>query len=161
MGIYYRIQPCTKIWLGLCSIWVWLYLIYLIQWSCLPIYACPPHYSSICAAAYFSLFTGYNGLWSKQRLFQWCLLILMLIGLVIQIVLAPQLVMLYIFLGPKLISWCSKKQPTVTKSSTEVEYRAIAYTVIETLWNRYILAELGISLRIPSRFFVTIFLQLT
>ncbi|PKI50082.1 hypothetical protein CRG98_029520 [Punica granatum] len=39
-----------------------------------------------------------------------------------------------IFVGPNLISRRSKKQPTVSKSSTEAEYRALAYAVAETLW---------------------------
>ncbi|CAH9072185.1 unnamed protein product [Cuscuta europaea] len=44
-----------------------------------------------------------------------------------------------VFLGPNLISWRSKKQPTVSRSSTEAEYRAIAYTVQDTLHIRSIL----------------------
>ncbi|XP_060190337.1 uncharacterized mitochondrial protein AtMg00810-like [Lycium barbarum] len=54
-----------------------------------------------------------------------------------------------VFLGSNLISWHAKKQPTVFKSSTEAEYRAIAYTVAETTWIRHILCELRIYLRQP------------
>ncbi|XP_060212165.1 uncharacterized mitochondrial protein AtMg00810-like [Lycium barbarum] len=56
-----------------------------------------------------------------------------------------------VFLGSKLISWRAKKQPTVSRSSTEAEYRAIAYTVAETSWIRHVLCELGLYLREPIR----------
>lgn len=39
-----------------------------------------------------------------------------------------------IFFGPNLISCRSKKQLIVSKSSTEAEYRALAYTVAESMW---------------------------
>ncbi|CAH9079679.1 unnamed protein product [Cuscuta europaea] len=54
-----------------------------------------------------------------------------------------------IFLGPNLISWKSKKQPTVSRSSTEAEYRAIAYTVQDILHIRSILFELGVPIFQP------------
>ncbi|CAH9116940.1 unnamed protein product [Cuscuta epithymum] len=54
-----------------------------------------------------------------------------------------------IFLGPNLVSWKSKKQPTVSRSSTEAEYRAIAYTVQDTLHIRSILFEPGYPIRGP------------
>uniref|UniRef100_A0A3Q7HJU5 Mitochondrial protein n=1 Tax=Solanum lycopersicum TaxID=4081 RepID=A0A3Q7HJU5_SOLLC len=38
-----------------------------------------------------------------------------------------------VFLGPNLISWCTKKQPKVSRSSTEAEYRALALLAAETI----------------------------
>ncbi|XP_021725051.1 uncharacterized protein LOC110692353 [Chenopodium quinoa] len=54
-----------------------------------------------------------------------------------------------VFLGKNLISWRSKKQPTVSKSSTEAEYRAVAYTAAETIWLKQLLADLDYFLRRP------------
>uniref|UniRef100_A0A3Q7IWF6 Reverse transcriptase Ty1/copia-type domain-containing protein n=1 Tax=Solanum lycopersicum TaxID=4081 RepID=A0A3Q7IWF6_SOLLC len=38
-----------------------------------------------------------------------------------------------VFLGPNLISWCTKKQPKVSPSSTETEYRALSLLAAETI----------------------------
>lgn len=55
-----------------------------------------------------------------------------------------------IYLGDSLISWRSKKQPTVSKSSAEAEYRAIAYTTCELQWLLYLLADLHIAHHSPA-----------
>jgi len=47
------------------------------------------------------------------------------------------------FLGSSLISWKSKKQSRISKSSTESEYRAMSTACSEIIWLRGLLAELG------------------
>ncbi|CAN1262375.1 Retrovirus-related Pol polyprotein from transposon RE1 [Linum perenne] len=47
-----------------------------------------------------------------------------------------------VYHGPNLISWTSMKQMVVARSSTEAEYRAMAYTVAELMWLKLLLAEL-------------------
>ena len=51
-----------------------------------------------------------------------------------------------VFLGSSHISWASKKQSTVSRSSTEAEYRALASTAAELAWLRTLFRELGLSL---------------
>ncbi|CAL9006703.1 unnamed protein product [Prunus brigantina] len=58
-----------------------------------------------------------------------------------------------ITLGTNLISWCSKKQPTVSRSSTESEYRALSHACAETNWLCSLLHELGVRLRFPVQLF--------
>jgi hypothetical protein len=48
-------------------------------------------------------------------------------------------------LGDSLISWRSKKQSVVARSSTEVEYRAIVDTTFELLWLRWLLYDMRVS----------------
>ena len=42
-----------------------------------------------------------------------------------------------------MISWKSKKQDRVSKSSTEVEYRAMSTACSEVVWLRGLLSEIG------------------
>ncbi|KAH9651771.1 reverse transcriptase Ty1/copia-type domain-containing protein [Citrus sinensis] len=51
----------------------------------------------------------------------------------------------YVFLGSNLISWSSKKQPIVSKSSSESEYLALALATLKVLWITYLFQELKIS----------------
>jgi hypothetical protein len=47
-----------------------------------------------------------------------------------------------IFLGGNLVSWSAKKQPTISRSSCESEYRAMAHTAAEIIWITHLLQEL-------------------
>ena len=46
------------------------------------------------------------------------------------------------FLGGNLVTWRSKKQDVVARSSAEVEYRAVSYGIQEVTWVRKILKDL-------------------
>ncbi|MFS7934571.1 putative RNA-directed DNA polymerase [Helianthus anomalus] len=51
-----------------------------------------------------------------------------------------------IYLGSNLISWRARKQRTVSRSSTESEYKALADTVAELTWLEALLKELHVSM---------------
>ncbi|PRQ22776.1 putative RNA-directed DNA polymerase [Rosa chinensis] len=51
-----------------------------------------------------------------------------------------------IYFGNCPISWCSKKQHSVSRSSTEAEYRAMADTASEIFWLRHLLQDIDIQL---------------
>jgi histone deacetylase 1/2 len=48
-----------------------------------------------------------------------------------------------VYLGSSLISWSSKRQHTVSRSSAEAEYRVVANAVAECTWLRQLLSELA------------------
>ncbi|KAK1421243.1 hypothetical protein QVD17_23430 [Tagetes erecta] len=47
-----------------------------------------------------------------------------------------------VYLGDNLISWSSKRQSTISRSSAEAEYRGVANVVAEICWLRNLLLEL-------------------
>ena len=55
-----------------------------------------------------------------------------------------------VFLGDNLVSWSSKRQTTVSRSSAEAEYRAVAHVVAECCWLRQLLQELHVPLRVAT-----------
>ena len=61
-----------------------------------------------------------------------------------------------LFLGHNPISWSSKKQNTVSRSSTESEYRAVANALSETLWVTNLLMSYAFQYISYPKFIVTI-----
>lgn len=55
----------------------------------------------------------------------------------------------FIKLGNSVISWKSKKQSIVSRSSAEAEYRSIATTVTEVVWMIGLMNDLGIKIHKP------------
>ena len=52
----------------------------------------------------------------------------------------------YVYLENNLVSWCSKKQHIVCRSSTEIEYRSLVGLTSEITWLAALLSELRVIL---------------
>ncbi|KAM0984168.1 hypothetical protein PS2_011373 [Malus domestica] len=59
-----------------------------------------------------------------------------------------------IFLSPNLLTWTAKKKSTVSHSSFEAEYRALATTTAELQWFCYLFHEIGLPLYTPPCIYV-------
>ncbi|KAK8921141.1 hypothetical protein KSP39_PZI020747 [Platanthera zijinensis] len=57
------------------------------------------------------------------------------------------------YFGGNLITWRSKKQSVVARSSVEVEYRAMTVVVSELTWLEGLLGDLGVTLPSPATLF--------
>src|SRR5262249_43169856 len=56
-----------------------------------------------------------------------------------------------VFIGGNLVSWKSKKQSVVSRSSAESEYRAMANSTCEILWINHLLVEIGLNSTFPAK----------
>ena len=57
----------------------------------------------------------------------------------------------YVFVGGNLVSWKSKKQSVVSRSSVEFEYRAMTQSIYEIMWLHQLLMEVGIKTPVPAK----------
>ena len=57
----------------------------------------------------------------------------------------------YVFVGENLVSWRSKKQSIISRSTVETEYQAVSLSVSEMLWVKNLLSELNMLLNVPLR----------
>jgi hypothetical protein len=51
-----------------------------------------------------------------------------------------------IFLGSNIIYWSAQKQPVVSRSSTEAEYRSLAIAIVELFWLRMLFHDIQVPL---------------
>ena len=55
-----------------------------------------------------------------------------------------------VMIGSNIVSWSAKRQPTVSRSSTEAEYRALASTASELTWISFVMRDMKIKQPKPA-----------
>jgi histone deacetylase 1/2 len=50
-----------------------------------------------------------------------------------------------VYVGSNLLSWNARKQATISRSSTEAEYKSLANATAEVMWIHTLFDELGVS----------------
>lgn len=58
-----------------------------------------------------------------------------------------------LYLGSNIVSWRSTRQKSMSRSSTEAEYKALANADAELTWLKHLLQELGIIINITPILF--------
>lgn len=58
-----------------------------------------------------------------------------------------------LYLGSNIIFWKSSRQKSISQSSTEAEYKALAHAAIEVIQVQHLLQDLGVSLSSPPHLF--------
>lgn len=67
----------------------------------------------------------------------------------------------YVFVGGLLVSWKSKKQGVVSRSSAEAEYWSLANTKCDLLWLKQLLDTFKVTIKLSFTLFVTASLHFT
>lgn len=57
------------------------------------------------------------------------------------------------FFGSTCISWYSRRQKIVLRSSTKAKYRAMSVAIVEVTWVTFLLGDLGVRLYEPPQLF--------
>ena len=52
-----------------------------------------------------------------------------------------------------MVTWRSKKQSVVSRSSAEAEFRGMALGICELLWVKKLLTDIGVELQVPMKLF--------
>ena len=56
-----------------------------------------------------------------------------------------------VFVEGNLVSWKSKKQSVVSRSSAKSEYRVMAQSVSEIMWLHHLLINVGVKTPVPAK----------
>nr|KYP63254.1 Retrovirus-related Pol polyprotein from transposon TNT 1-94 [Cajanus cajan] len=59
----------------------------------------------------------------------------------------------FITLGQSSVSWKSKKQPTISRSSAKAKYRSMAVATLELLWIKALLQDIGVPHSMPMKLY--------
>lgn len=57
------------------------------------------------------------------------------------------------FMCGNLVTWSSKKQSVVTRSSVKAKYQSMAHGVCEVLWLRTLLQDIGFVIKVPMNLY--------
>ncbi|CAN6680091.1 unnamed protein product [Malus baccata var. baccata] len=99
----------------------------------------PEQYRSVVGALQYFTFTSLDIAFSANQACQF-----MHNPMISHVIAVKRIIRFVVFFGSNPISWASKKQHTISRSSTEAEYRTLAITVAELAWIRQLLCDMHV-----------------